>query len=582
MSWTLRTLTACAVLVAVACGDSNEAVKIVAFQAATDAIEVGQSTKLFFTVSPTDAKVSITGIPGDLTGQTSVSVTPGATTTYQLTATKGSSIANQSVTVTVGATTASAIKVEPATTTPTAGDHLSVVVTVLGPSGKAAPGFRGTIHLASTDSKAILPADITFTAQDMGTRTVMVTLETAGVSTMTATDTTSKTGVQGSASVTVQPGAASVCVASQAPASAAAGSVVGLTVALRDAFGNAATSYAGTVQLTATDPRASLPGNVTYVPASDRGSHAFSVALLTTGDQTLTATDTASSAIQCTTKVTVTPGALKLVVTVSADANAGYAVPVNVAVVDVFDNARPGFKGTLSFASTDSGTGASAPGSITFAGTENGLASTTATFVTIGSQTLSGSVVEDVTTAQTTSSAVAKVHGLVYTAPGTGRVRLVANAAQSSSQVVQLDLVANERLVVSTFFGGGPGSFAAGMNLPLDTSRVMADTTLFTAGNALPLGTGTPAAIGRIGSDQVLYTGVSRKRVAGTNFVQETEVQKGQVFYSVRLRLTQAGTVGAAFDGAQPSPLYRASVRDQYGDDFVNQSDFGVGRLEIR
>ena len=180
-------------------------------------------------------------------------------------------------------------------------------------------------------------------------------------------------------------------------------------------------------------------------------------------------------------------------------------------------------------------------------------------------------------------SGASTVHGLVYTAPTSGRVRLVANAAQSNAQVVQLDLIANERLEVSSFFGGGPGSFAAGMNLPLDTTRAAADTTLFLPGAALPAGAGIRAAIGRIGAtDHVLYTAISRKRVVGTPFNQETEVQAGQVFYSVRLKLQQAGTVGPVFDGAQPSPLFRAAVRDQYGDDFVSQSDFGLGKLEIR
>ena len=176
-----------------------------------------------------------------------------------------------------------------------------------------------------------------------------------------------------------------------------------------------------------------------------------------------------------------------------------------------------------------------------------------------------------------------------YTNPPTGRIRLVANTAQSTPQVIQLDMVANERLEVSSFFGGGPGSFASGMNLPLDTTRVGADTTLFSAGDALnivskttPPVTTPPVGIGRLGADHVLYAAVSRKRVAGSNFAQETEVQAGQVFFSVRLKLSPTATAGPVFDGAQPSPLFRAAVRDQYGDDFVNQSDFGIGKLEVR
>jgi hypothetical protein len=80
----------------------------------------------------------------------------------------------------------------------------------------------------------------------------------------------------------------------------------------------------------------------------------------------------------------------------------------------------------------------------------------------------------------------------------------------------------------------------------------------------------------------VLYTVVSSKRAPGTNFVQSTDVPAGQVFYSVRLKLTPTGTPGPVFDGADPSPLYRAAVRDQYGDDVVSQGDIGVGKLEVR
>lgn len=280
-----------------------------------------------------------------------------------------------------------------------------------------------------------------------------------------------------------------------------------------------------------------------------------------------------------TVLVTVNVPARRLVLTMPADASAGYPVTVQVAVKNPADHVITDFKGTVTFTSSDTGPGAVVPAPITFTGKENGVATTTATFVTLGPQTLSATSDGG---QPVFGSATAAVHGLVYTAPTSGRVRLVANAAQSTTQVVQLDLVANERLELSTFFGGGPGSFAAGMNLPLDTTRVTGDATLFLPGNALPAGPGTPAAAGRIGDDHVLYAAVSRKRVAGTVFVQSTEVQSGQVFYSVRLKLLPGATRGPVFDGAQPSPLYRAAVRDQWGDDFVGQSDIGVGKLEVR
>lgn len=788
MSRMLRLLTTCVVCSAAACGSgdtadhdtpSDGAVKIVAFRADSDALVTAQqSTMLYFTVEPSDARITIDGL-GDLTGHTSAQVTPGVTTVYHLTASKGSTTTDDTVIVTVGEASATSIQVQPATAAPTAGDSLAVTLRVLGSDGTPAQSFRGTVHLASTDPKAVLPADVTFTAKDKGVKQVAVTFKTADSITLTATDTSVKAGVTGAAFLTVQPAAAAsfelkplpqaaaagdplvltiiahdafgnvattfggqvrvtsndptdnlpptgaftagvrtvvveftragshtaqvedvaaripsattssvaispgppfrvalapanqtataggpesftatlvdffnntatnytgtlhfvalgdpaaavpadftfgaadagshtfsvtfkaagsdslavsdtvkagvsgtvtwtvgaagaaTCVAGQAPVTAPAGSVVGLIVVVHDAFNNVANGYAGTLRLTASDARASLPPDVTFTPA-DAGSHPFSVALLTAGGQTVTATDLANPAIQCSVGVLITPAAPKLVLSVPPDANAGFPVTVGVTVKDLFDNAIPAYAGTVSFTSTDAGAGAAAPAPLTFTGSEGGVATTTATFVTIGPQTLSAS---DTGSPKAAGSATAAVHGLVYTAPTSGRVRLVANPAASSSQVVQLDLVASERLEVSSFFGG-PGSFAAGMNLPLDTTRVGAGNPLFTRGPALPAGTGTPASIGVIGPDHVLYTAVSRKRATGTPVAtQDTDVAAGQVFYSVRLQLQKTGAVGTVFDGAQPMAAYRAAVRDQFGDDFVGQGDIGVGKLVIQ
>jgi len=573
----LAIATACAFAGCSDNGDHADKISITLFKAAPDAIEVGQSTQLVFAVEPADAEVTIDGL-GDLTGQTQVAVTPAATTAYHLTASKGSASTDKTVTVTVGPQTAAALKIEPASPTATAGAAVQVTVTVLAINGKTAPGFRGTVHLSSSDAMAKLPADLVFAAADAGVKVASVTLQTAGPGTLTGVVTTSAVA-QGTASLTVAPAAAASCVASQAPAATTAGSVFGVTVALHDPFGNLATTYAGTMQLTASDPRALLPPAITYAPGDDRGSHAFSAALLTAGPQTVTATDTANASLQCSAAVAVAPTAVKLVLSVPGNANAGYPVTVGVTVKDLFDNPIPTYAATVSFTSMDAGPGAAAPAPIVFTGAEGGTATTSATFVTPGLQTLTAT---DNGTPSATASAGISVQGLLYTAPTTGRVRLVANPAHSNAQVIQLDLVANERLEVSSFFGGGPGPFAAGMNMPLDTGRVGPDAALFTPGNALPLGSGTPAAIGRLASDNILYTGISRKRTTAPIFTQETEVAAGQVFYSVRLRLQPTATRGPVFDGAQPSPLFRAAVRDQYGDDFVNQGDFGLGKLEVR
>jgi hypothetical protein len=547
------------------------------FRAAPDSIEIGQTSQLMITVNPPEAHVMIAEM-GDMTGHTVIPVSPEVTTTYHLTATNGNAQAEGVVTVAVGNQNVVEIGVDVATETTTAGNLLVVTLSAIGSNGLATPSYRGTVHLSSSDPAAVLPADLTFGAADSGMKVVKVALRTAGVNSVSAADTTG--GIRrGTAVVTVKPGPAAVCAATQAPTSATAGTVVGMTVVIRDAFANVATSYTGTIRVTATDARAQLPGDVTYAAGTDAGSHGFSAVLITSGVQTLMATDLANAGIHCAAPMAIAPASPRLAISLPANVRAGYPVSVGVAIKDVFDNAIPGYAGTVQFATTDTTAGAVPPSPITFNGGDAGVATATATFMTLGPQTLTAT---DGGSPAATGSATADVHGLVYTAPDTGRVRLVANPSGSNAQVVQLDLVANERLEVSTFFGGGPGSFAAGMNLPLDTTRATGDTTLFTPGNALVVGTASPVAAARIGAtDHVLYTAVSRKRVAGTVFTQSTEVQKGQVFYSVRLRLTTDALVGTVFDGAQPGPLFVAAVRDQYGDNFVGPADFGIGKLAV-
>ena len=61
----------------------------------------------------------------------------------------------------------------------------------------------------------------------------------------------------------------------------------------RDASANTAIDYAGTVQLSSTDPAAQLPADYTFGPA-DSGTYSFTVTFWTAGTQTVAATDVAT------------------------------------------------------------------------------------------------------------------------------------------------------------------------------------------------------------------------------------------------------------------------------------------------
>jgi hypothetical protein len=79
---------------------------------------------------------------------------------------------------------------------------------------------------------------------------------------------------------------------------ATAGVAFTATVRGIDPYGNNAFPYAGTVRLTSTDPRASLPGPYTYV-STDSAQHAFTgVILRSVGPQRITATDSSGFTVQ--------------------------------------------------------------------------------------------------------------------------------------------------------------------------------------------------------------------------------------------------------------------------------------------
>jgi hypothetical protein len=96
-----------------------------------------------------------------------------------------------------------------------------------------------------------------------------------------------------------------------APDTVDPGTPFDLTVAAVDPFGQPAYAYTGTVTFATTDPDPGvvLPADYTFTP-DDQGTHTFSggVTLITSGDQTITATDTSDATITGSATVTVTGG----------------------------------------------------------------------------------------------------------------------------------------------------------------------------------------------------------------------------------------------------------------------------------
>src|SRR5262245_21408418 len=203
------------------------------------------------------------------------------------------------------ATVAASFRVNIVPTTTTAGKVVQVVVAALDAQGHLLPNYTGFVSFSSNDPKATLPATYKFTAADHGVHRFNVTLRTAGT-----IDVVAKFGsATGADSITVAPAVANrlelVC-----PPSTVAGTAFDVTVTARDPFGNADTSYRGTVRFkSSSSPLADLPADYTFV-AADNGQKTFTVNLKRAGLRTLIAADTVKTLLRKTVYVNVSAAAV--------------------------------------------------------------------------------------------------------------------------------------------------------------------------------------------------------------------------------------------------------------------------------
>src|SRR5207253_1192779 len=149
---------------------------------------------------------------------------------------------------------------------------------------------------SSSDGQAALPADYAFVAADAGVHTLSATLKTAGSQALTATDTGTSTITGSQSGIIVNPAAASSVVVSGFASPSTAGTASNVTVTAKDAYGNTATGYLGTVSFGSSDSQAALPANYAFVTA-DAGVHSFSATLTPSLNHALTTTDTGTSTI---------------------------------------------------------------------------------------------------------------------------------------------------------------------------------------------------------------------------------------------------------------------------------------------
>ncbi len=251
---------------------------------------------------------------------------------------------------------AQTLKVTGFPTTETAGTPESFTVTAYDQYGNEASGYTGTVHFTSSDNQAVLPANATIVAGEEGTASFTATLETAGTQSITATDTTTSSFTGTESGIVVEPAAAADFTIAGFPATDTAGTAGHVTVTAYDAYGNVATGYTGTVELSSSDSQAVLPSDYTFT-ATDAGQHSFPVTLETAATQSITVTDTADTSLTATESgIVVEPAAVAgfTVAGFPTTDTAGTAGHVTVTARDAFGNVVTGYRGTVILSSSDS------------------------------------------------------------------------------------------------------------------------------------------------------------------------------------------------------------------------------------
>ena len=190
----------------------------------------------------------------------------------------------------------------------TAGSTVYLTVSAIGPSGAIDTGFVGTVDFKSSDPLVVIGSSFNFTAGSKGTHLFGMDFKTPGDQWLTAYEPAAP-GVSGTLNnILVSPAAPTKLVISDS-GTPTAGVPFPVTVTAMDSYGNVATGYTGTIDLSSSDSAASLP--VTYngsFPAApvtatftfapeQQGAGTFYVTFGTTGTQSLTATDSKTSTI---------------------------------------------------------------------------------------------------------------------------------------------------------------------------------------------------------------------------------------------------------------------------------------------
>jgi hypothetical protein len=199
------------------------------------------------------------------------------------------------------------------------------------------------------------------------------------------------------------------------PTSTTAGNAFNVTVTALDANNNPDPTYTGIVHFTSTDHNAAvvLPADYMF-NAGDAGTHTFinGATLVTSGNQTVTATDTVNGSVNGSASESVAATtATHLAVTAPANVTAGAPFTITVTAQDQYNNTATTYGGTVDFSSSD-GSSPTLPGPYAFGPGDAGTHTFTngVTLNSTGSQTITAT---DSVTPSITGTATTNVSQLI-------------------------------------------------------------------------------------------------------------------------------------------------------------------------
>ncbi|MET0403120.1 MAG: hypothetical protein ABW123_11990 [Cystobacter sp.] len=231
-------------------------------------------------------------------------------------------------------------------------------------------------------------------------------------------------------------------------------------VTLRDAFGNVATGYTGTVHFSSGDRAATLPADHTFTEA-DEGSRVFGVTAGTVGTFTLAVTD---GTFSDSASADVVPGAASSVelLGLPAELTAGTATSIRVVMHDAFRNVATGYTGTVQFASNDPY--ALLPGDYTFLPSDAGQKTFSVEPRKAGSRTLSvkaSNVGSDIATTWVYPASPAALGFVPLPAQNTVRAALSEVRVELRDTYSNLTFASSPSVTLS-LVGGNPASTLSG------------------------------------------------------------------------------------------------------------------------